>query len=176
MLRKTALKLFFLVPLLIGLPTSCEEPCGPFEQTRLRVTGFAVKVSSTSNKFLDHDLVGRFVYEEASLIHKSIRSWGFSALACSPPPLTYDTDISEISITSDSNYRSDYLAGSDLIDLFAIPQYESLAFPLEIYSPFINFQLKTPPDEVGTHSFTIQIDLDDGRTFVDTTPVILITP
>lgn len=169
-------RLLLLVPFLTGLPYGCEEPCGSSSGTsQFRITGFNTTVSSSSNRFSDHVIEANLVTEQAVLFEGPLQFSGYSVYACSPPPSIYTNDITSINIVSGSDYSNEYKAGTNLLDLCEIGQFPNKDFPLKLASPFLTFRLLSPPDVDGTFTFTIQIDLDDGRSFTDTAPTISIT-
>jgi hypothetical protein len=114
-----------------------------------------------------------------SYIPKTFFQYGLvpRAYACSPVPPSTDEVIREIIITSDSDYSDEYLAGSNLADLFEVisahGSFLFLPIPLTHYISEgsnsdirLDLRLIEAPDLSKSHSFTVNYVHMNGEEFV----------
>jgi len=106
-----------------------------------------------------------------------------------PPRNT--NSCSDMLVTSSATYNASHLAGDTLNDFFKIyaGDYSNL-LPLnrssymsnedasyffdEPYPYFVDLLMMTPPDSLGAHKFTVQMELQDGTVFIDSTTNIFL--
>jgi hypothetical protein len=90
------------------------------------------------------------------------------AFACSPPPVSYVNNLSNISITSNKDLY-DFASGEELISLFRRFYYqenEPVVFPIELYDyEIIELKMIGPIPDIQDHSFTIRSTTNDKGEF-----------
>ncbi|MAL18148.1 MAG: hypothetical protein CL670_01695 [Balneola sp.] len=212
MLRKTLLIYIISVALLALLSISCNltgDDCGPFKD-KFKVVNFDVELENVSissslgelqiaHSALQTDTVkvAEFgislfpVSEYYSLNTSPRRSFSFfsKAYACSPPIPVSEEIITNIKISSNRDYNSNFSAGDDLSELFDVMVfYRGEGYEAYSLNEFISSNPSVPdelflipsstPETTQPITFTIQyyqdgIDLDY---FESTTKPVVITP
>lgn len=107
-----------------------------------------------------------------------------AAYACSPVEPVGDQRITDISITSNNQLTTTlgaYPAGLDLIDLFRVSVYGgdlavSTILDKDLYSNLFYLVSNEKVDVTQKHIFTINVSLDDGRTFTLVAPEAELIP
>lgn len=132
-------------------------------------------------------------FRENNTFIQSFLGWFISpVMACSLAPYyeDYQPAVSSLQVFSDTDVNDDYLAGSDLSELFAanamMGDSNSLleasnngtllsAKTYTLEPAWIGGELISAPTTPNEHRFTIVISLLDGSTFEGTTPEVLLS-
>lgn len=94
--------------------------------------------------------------------------FGNAAYACSKIPIyVYEDDIVSVEIFSDADFDKDHSAGSNLADMFSIP--DTTEFGSQPIKKEHHLTLKHAPDSASTHRFTIKLIKRSGDELVSTT-------
>jgi len=126
-------------------------------------------------------------------IIQSFLDWFLSpTMACSLIPYyeEYQPAVSDLQIYSDNDFNADYIAGSDLTQLFTATDSTSgsnlfvdnangisilSARSYTLQSVWMGRELATIPTTPRVHVFTINVSLEDGRAFEIRTPAVLLS-
>ncbi|WP_375444473.1 hypothetical protein [uncultured Fibrella sp.] len=190
MKRLVTLLLVFIGPVLVNGLVGCDD-CHP-APSRFTIGGYKLSLQkagvnpsyptevgsvSPGDTVVSRQLQIRLLSQE---IYSASRSGGgTSAFACEPAIIPLDV-IKSLAITSNQAFGADLPVGANLTSVLSV-EYGSRSATDYFSQPNIPaqsyvFTFIKSPERIARHRFTVQVELQNGKTFTDTTIAVTIKP
>lgn len=184
MRKKLSLLLsLFAFAVLLQLMDSCSGCCGDerfclsVESSHLEVLDNSDSIAKTpiNGTVRANTLLLRYTVSNNKSLCRTNNYFSLinNAYALSCPYADRTDTIEYLTISSNQDFNNQYSAGSELNELFHIPDYTHLDYQ---ESDSIDILLLEPPADTSTHIFIINLLLKSGKVLTATSQQILIIP